>query len=632
MNAEMKELTRILLVCLAVCIVTAPASLTRAQPLEEEAGTISGQLSQAPLDSKEEAVARARLFSFISADMVLVNANLTQTVWELSFVGPERDQNGNYAKAVTVGLSAEDSSLKSLSMSQRPSAVSGGGEASDAEASPISREQAEETARLFIDGLQLEIDAAWMINRYSESGNDTRFEDESLYKVRFDRAVNGIRYALQQFIVFVDQRGTIISYDMRWSEMDFADPVNIISLEEAQNRIFDQVKPHLQFLANAEEPTLVYSLSTYMVDPLTGEFPEDKYENPYFPVGSRKPISELVPETGESTVAVPIINEDAAKIAAVQHIRAVKPDYFHKLAENFSYYTGPETGYSEPEYVFHFERIADGIPVAGDYIKATVEVNSGRVSLSAFDLSEKEYPETVAPPAISQERAKRLLLSLYVVELQYLYTDNSRADLYYRLVLGPSVPVFYNGTAPFLDANTGQWRSFIGYPFEEVFPPDNAWVDDIISSVDRIEYEAAIVLDGQVLPFRNEPVIQEGITLAPFRELLEKMGAVVSWHPESQQVVAVKGETRLELQINSRTAYRNGQMYELEVPAQLINDSTFIPVRFAAEALGAAVNWEAESRLVRIHDRGAQASSEAELKQWRVEAQKQWEAGHWSHP
>lgn len=48
------------------------------------------------------------------------------------------------------------------------------------------------------------------------------------------------------------------------------------------------------------------------------------------------------------------------------------------------------------------------------------------------------------------------------------------------------------------------------------------------------------------------------------------------------------------------TIYVNGKKIESDVPPQIINGRTMVPVRFVSEALGADVDWNAENRAVII--------------------------------
>lgn len=50
--------------------------------------------------------------------------------------------------------------------------------------------------------------------------------------------------------------------------------------------------------------------------------------------------------------------------------------------------------------------------------------------------------------------------------------------------------------------------------------------------------------------------------------------------------------TVLQLTINSKTAYKNGEAVTLDAAPVIVNSSTMLPVRFVAENLGAAIAWD----------------------------------------
>lgn len=57
--------------------------------------------------------------------------------------------------------------------------------------------------------------------------------------------------------------------------------------------------------------------------------------------------------------------------------------------------------------------------------------------------------------------------------------------------------------------------------------------------------------------------------------------------------LAERGESvHIELQVGKKEYTVNGQGREMDVPAQIINGRTMVPLRFIAEALGAEVDWE----------------------------------------
>jgi S1-C subfamily serine protease len=56
----------------------------------------------------------------------------------------------------------------------------------------------------------------------------------------------------------------------------------------------------------------------------------------------------------------------------------------------------------------------------------------------------------------------------------------------------------------------------------------------------------------------------------------------------------------VNMQIGNKTAYVNGLPVSLDVPPQIINGRTMVPIRFVSENLGAEVNWDSNTKTVTI--------------------------------
>ena len=89
-------------------------------------------------------------------------------------------------------------------------------------------------------------------------------------------------------------------------------------------------------------------------------------------------------------------------------------------------------------------------------------------------------------------------------------------------------------------------------------------------------------------------------TMVPFRAICEALDATVEWDDATQTVTVVKEETTLELQIGNPIIKKNGKNKVLDVPAQLVEDRTLVPVRAVAEGLGAIVEWDDPTQTVTI--------------------------------
>lgn len=126
----------------------------------------------------------------------------------------------------------------------------------------------------------------------------------------------------------------------------------------------------------------------------------------------------------------------------------------------------------------------------------------------------------------------------------------------------------------------------------------------------RAQSDIGVTVDGDVVRFAGQrPIQQNGSVLVPLRGVFEKLGARVLFDPSTRGVVALRGNTTIELRIGSTQASVNGQARQLSVPATLVNGSTLVPLRFLSEALGAQVRWNAPSRTVAINTNGSAPTS-----------------------
>ena len=113
--------------------------------------------------------------------------------------------------------------------------------------------------------------------------------------------------------------------------------------------------------------------------------------------------------------------------------------------------------------------------------------------------------------------------------------------------------------------------------------------------------EERIKVRGMNLKFDVPPVIKEGRTLIPVRAIMNGLGAAVEWNAEEKTVTITREDKIIVLNLlpdpdtGKFTATVNGEAIELDVPAQLISNRTFVPLRFVAQTLGEAVNYDEET-------------------------------------
>jgi len=89
------------------------------------------------------------------------------------------------------------------------------------------------------------------------------------------------------------------------------------------------------------------------------------------------------------------------------------------------------------------------------------------------------------------------------------------------------------------------------------------------------------------------PMIVDGSTLLPLRFVAEVLGVTPEWNAATREVTLTMGAQSLTFAIGEMAAGMN-------VPAQIVNDRTMVPLRFIAEFFGAEVGWNDADRSIEI--------------------------------
>ncbi|WP_366923734.1 copper amine oxidase N-terminal domain-containing protein [Metallumcola ferriviriculae] len=104
----------------------------------------------------------------------------------------------------------------------------------------------------------------------------------------------------------------------------------------------------------------------------------------------------------------------------------------------------------------------------------------------------------------------------------------------------------------------------------------------------------------------TKPLIVKGRTLLPIRTIVETIGGNIDWDSALQQVLISLDGNTIRLVIGSNEAYKKDTqsqkwvLTKIDVPAQIINERTMVPVRFVTESLGLSIDWDQETKAVTI--------------------------------
>src|SRR5208282_641604 len=96
------------------------------------------------------------------------------------------------------------------------------------------------------------------------------------------------------------------------------------------------------------------------------------------------------------------------------------------------------------------------------------------------------------------------------------------------------------------------------------------------------------------------PIIKDGRTMLPIRAIIESIGGTVQWDASEQETTIQVENRTIQLWIGKTTAAVNDESVPIDVAPQAFNGRILLPLRFVAENLGAAVQWDAASQTVTL--------------------------------
>ena len=112
--------------------------------------------------------------------------------------------------------------------------------------------------------------------------------------------------------------------------------------------------------------------------------------------------------------------------------------------------------------------------------------------------------------------------------------------------------------------------------------------------------DIVVLINGQYIQFDVAPQIINNRTMVPMKAIFEALGATIQWDGNTRTVTAHTEYDVITLTIGEYCYYMNGIECPLDVPAQIIDNRTLVPVRAVSEALYCSVGWDGKDRIVSI--------------------------------
>ena len=127
------------------------------------------------------------------------------------------------------------------------------------------------------------------------------------------------------------------------------------------------------------------------------------------------------------------------------------------------------------------------------------------------------------------------------------------------------------------------------------------------SAQDDINFDTPITMtvNDTLIKMDTRPFLYNGSTFVPIRFVSQALGAdSVEWDAKNSAAVISYNNKMIRLPKGKNGGYVNGKYVDIENGIQLVNDRVFVPVRFVSEQLDCQVNWIYDTYTVDIEKAG----------------------------
>lgn len=125
--------------------------------------------------------------------------------------------------------------------------------------------------------------------------------------------------------------------------------------------------------------------------------------------------------------------------------------------------------------------------------------------------------------------------------------------------------------------------------------------------------EVSVIVNDDRIAFDVPPQIFDGTTFLPVRLALEPLGAEFDWNGADQTITIRANGKIIVLTIGGESALVDGATKPLAKPAMLVDGRTLIPIRFVAEELNYVVDWDDGTKTVFISSKAKQEDKQEDI-------------------
>lgn len=109
-----------------------------------------------------------------------------------------------------------------------------------------------------------------------------------------------------------------------------------------------------------------------------------------------------------------------------------------------------------------------------------------------------------------------------------------------------------------------------------------------------------VFVEDEFIKFTNEPILVDNRYLISSRDMAEAFGANISWNVDTKEINIAKDDNQLIFNANNKQLSVNGEVKTLNPSIVIIDGVSFIPIRAVSENLGYTVEWDQNIKMVTI--------------------------------
>lgn len=106
----------------------------------------------------------------------------------------------------------------------------------------------------------------------------------------------------------------------------------------------------------------------------------------------------------------------------------------------------------------------------------------------------------------------------------------------------------------------------------------------------------SIVFSDDTMPFIDE----NGRTQLPLRRIAEELDFTVDYSDAEKKITLSKKDYTVIFYINSKDFTVNGKSVSMDTAPVIVNDSTFVPLRYLSEAVGYTVDYTDRNKVAEV--------------------------------